>query len=224
MAQRMVKKEALDEMKKWMAAHDAQNTGQRRHESGKQLLHGANKLRGRRNTAVLKRQAHARGQAKVPLTALTARRTEPLRGRSAARSAPEHETEGDHIRSEFKQWRTSQLKAYATEHDLYTKSQFCNSRATAHSPSMAELERAFGPDWQSVPPRVASLAAVNGCMEALGLRARAASRTHVSLWNTGALKGKANDVVACAHGDNKACEVIAHSPGALRGLKHLIPW
>ena len=130
-------------------------------------------------------------------------------------------SEGDKIRDQFKQWRTSKLTHYATEHELYTKTQFCNSRATAHSPSIAELQAAFGSDWQDVPPRVASLAAVNGCMEALGLRARDSAPSDV--WDKGPLMGKAGEVRSCAHGDHKACKAIADSPDALRQLKHMIP-
>jgi len=139
----------------------------------------------------------------------------------AVKPPPKPLTEGDTIRNEFGKWRKSQLTTYAQEHDLYTKTQYCNSRATAHSPSISELQRAFGSDWQDVPPRVASLAAVNGCMEALGLRAR--QSTPKSLWKHGALKGKADAVRECAHGNNKACVQIADSPDAMKELKHMIP-
>ena len=145
-----------------------------------------------------------------------------LRARRAARPAPRPTTEGGKIRDEFKEWRAAKLKTYATEHDLYTKTQFCNSRATAHSPSLAELQQAFGADWQDVPPRVASLAAVDGCMQALGLRAKDAS-TPPDVWDKGPLQGKAAEVRGCAHGDNQACKQIANDPEALRQLKHMIP-
>lgn len=80
----------------------------------------------------------------------------------------------------------------------------------------------FGADWQSVPPRVASLAAVNGCMQALGLEGQRGSGG-ADVWETGALKGKASEVRACAGGSQQACLAIAASPAALLELKHLLP-
>ena len=81
----------------------------------------------------------------------------------------------------------------------------------------------FGADWQSVPPRVASLAAVNGCMHALGLLEGQHGSGGADVWETGALKGKASEVRACAGGNQQACLAIAASPAALLELKHLLP-
>ena len=189
LAQRMVKEEALDEMKKWMAAKHTKSARAPRGRPRVERVRDAH-----RSVEVAQSQTRGVGRAdKVPLTA--------LRARAAGKPSGRPETEGDKIRDEFKDWRTSKLAHYAKEHDLYTKTQFCNSRATAHSPSIAELRAAFGSDWQDVPPRVASLAAVNGCMVALGLRAN--DSTPVDVWDKGALKGKAGQVRACAHGDRK---------------------
>ena len=193
LAQRMVKQEALDEMKKWMAAKAADHSNTpRRAMRGPAPLARVRGAHGLVKTAQPKIRDN-RAAHKVPLTA--------LRAQAAAKPPHRPPSEADKIRDEFKLWRTSKLAHYAKEHELYTKTQFCNSRVTAHSPSMAELEAAFGSDWQDVPPRVASLAAVNGCMEALGLRAR--DSTPVDIWDKGALKGKAGQVRACAHGDRK---------------------
>jgi len=208
LAQKMVKEEALDEMKKWMKANAATAASNR---AERPVLRASRVRHAHRALAAA--HAHAKVRTKVPLTALHARRS--------VRMAPKALTEGDKIRNEFGMWRTSQLTTYAHDHDLYTKTQYCNSRATAHSPSISELQRAFGTDWQDVPPRVASLAAVNGCMEALGLRAR--HSTAANLWEHGALKGKADAVRECAHGNNKACAQIADSPEAMLELKHMIP-
>ena len=189
LAQRMVKEEALDEMKKWMAAKHPKSARAPRGRPRVERVRDAH-----RSVEVAHSQTRGVGRAdKVPLTA--------LRARAAAKPSGRPATEGDKIRDEFKDWRTSRLANYAKEHDLYTKTQFCNSRATAHSPSISELRAAFGSDWQDVPPRVASLAAVNGCMVALGLRAN--DSTPVDVWDKGALKGKAGQVRACAHGDRK---------------------
>ena len=214
LAQRMVKEEALDEMKKWIASKAALEQAHRRTirarvQRGRRMSH----IRAA-HRAVEAGQPHARAtirKGQVPLTA--------LRARAVAKStlARKPASEGDKIRDEFKQWRTSKLAHYATEHELYTKTQFCNSRATAHSPSIAELQAAFGSDWQDVPPRVASLAAVNGCMEALGLRARDSAPSDV--WGKGPLMGKAGEVRACAHGDHKVrAEVEPRPRRSTRGL------
>lgn len=208
LAQRMVKEEALDEMKKWMAANAAKNQkrADRRsahHPAAHHTERRVSHVRGA-HKSVAAAQLRFGGRGRLPLTA--------LRAKPAAKPAPKPATEGDKIRSEFERWRSSQLKEYAHEHELYTKTQFCNSQATAHSPSIAELQRSFGADWEDVPPRVASLAAVNGCMQALGLRAK--DETPANFWTSGPLKGKADSVRACAHGDNKACAQIADSPGA----------
>jgi len=204
LAQKMVKEEALDEMKKWMKANAATAASNR---AERPVLRASRVRHAHRALAAA--HAHAKVRTKVPLTALHARRS--------VRMAPKALTEGDKIRNEFGMWRTSQLTTYAHDHDLYTKTQYCNSRATAHSPSISELQRAFGTDWQDVPPRVASLAAVNGCMEALGLRAR--HSTAANLWEHGALKGKADAVRECAHGNNKVRDccmlfVVATSPSS----------
>ena len=78
------------------------------------------------------------------------------------------------------------------------------------------------PEPRLVPPRVASLAALNGCMQALGLEGQRGSGG-ADVWETGALKGKASEVRACAGGSQQACLAIAASPAALLELKHLLP-
>ena len=193
LAQRMVKQEALDEMKKWMAANAAKRAAMPRRPENRHAEHKASSVR-RGHRALHAAHPGAGALHRQPKAALRARR--------AARPAPRPTTEGGKIRDEFQEWRAAKLKTYATEHDLYTKTQFCNSRATAHSPSLAELQQAFGADWQDVPPRVASLAAVDGCMQALGLRAKDAS-TPPDVWDKGPLQGKAAEVRGCAHGDNQ---------------------
>jgi hypothetical protein len=194
LAQRMVKEEAMDEIKKWMAANAAKRAAKPRRPESRHAEHKVSRVRrGHRSLQAAHERAGTR--RRLPTTALRAKR--------AVRPAPKPATEGSKIRDEFQSWRAAKLKTYATEHDLYTKTQFCNSRDTAHSPSIAELQRAFGADWQDVPPRVASLAAVDGCMQALGLRAKDASTPDV--WDKGPLKGKAAEVRSCAHGDNQVC-------------------
>lgn len=183
----------MDEIKKWMAANASKRVAKPRRPRNQRAEHKF--LRVQRGHRALQ-AAHmpAGTRRRQPTTALRER---------AVRPAPKPATEGRKIRDEFKSWREERLKTYAAEHDLYTKTQFCNSRATAHSPSIAELQRAFGADWQDVPPRVASLAAVDGCMQALGLRAKDASTPDV--WHEGPLKGKAAEVRSCAHGDSQVC-------------------
>jgi hypothetical protein len=194
LAQRMVKEEAMDEIKKWMAANAAKRAVKPRRPENWHAEHKVSRVR-RGHRALQAAHERSGARRRLPTTALRARR--------AVRPVPKPATEGSKIRDEFQSWRAAKLKTYATEHDLYTKTQFCNSRATAHSPSIAELQRAFGADWQDVPPRVASLAAVDGCMQALGLRAKDASTPDV--WDKGPLKGKAAEVRSCAHGDNQVC-------------------
>jgi len=192
LAQRMVKEEAMDEIKKWMVANAAKRAANPMRPENRRAEHKVSLVRhGHR--ALQRSHERSGARRRLPSTALRARR--------AVRPAPKPATEGSKIRDEFQSWHAAKLKTYATEHDLYTKTQFCNSRATAHSPSIAELQRAFGADWQDVPPRVASLAAVDGCMRALGLRAKDASTPDV--WDKGPLKGKAAEVRSCAHGDNQ---------------------
>ena len=190
LAQRMVKEEALDEMKKWMASSAAkQSKIANRNKSDRH----AERAERQRNA-----QKQSRARARLPLTA--------LRSRMVAK--PAHmPTDGDKIRNEFAEWSTSKLKTYAKDHDLFTKTQFCNSRAVAHNPSFTELRRAFGPDWRDVPPRVASLAAVNSCMEALGLRAR--QSRPANMWDHGPLKGEADNVRECALGVSKVLSPLA---------------
>lgn len=194
LAQRMVKEEALDEMKKWMASRAAKQAKiAKRNKSDRHAERAGSRMTRERSSH---KQSGAR--ARLPLTA--------LRSRMVAK--PAHmPTDGDKIRNEFAEWSTSKLKTYAKEHDLFTKTQFCNSRAVAHNPSFTELRRAFGPDWRDVPPRVASLAAVNSCMEALGLRAR--QSRPANMWDHGPLKGEADNVRECALGVSKVLSPLA---------------
>jgi hypothetical protein len=181
-------------MKKWMASSAAKQAKiAKRNKSDRHAERAGSRMMRKRSSL---KQSGSR--ARLPLTA--------LRSRMVAK--PAHTpTDGDKIRNEFAEWSTSKLKTYAKEHDLFTKTQFCNSRSVAHNPTFTELQRAFGPDWRDVPPRVASLAAVNSCMEALGLRAR--QSRPADIWDHGPLKGEADNVRECALGVSKVLSPFA---------------
>eukprot|EP00961_Rhodomonas_salina_P202515 2731503-Rhodomonas_salina.1 len=72
-------------------------------------------------------------------------------------------------------------------------------------------------------PRVASMAAVTSCLQSLGLADSRLQPVPRKAWTEGALKGKEGAVTLCAAGDEDACSELAKDKTALAGLKNLLP-
>jgi len=148
----------------------------------------------------------------------------PAAPRAVKAEAPEAK-----IRREYDAWRKTQVHDYVDSHNLFSASEFCNSRDNTDHPTVSELVKLFGPQWHSMTlrdPEVASLAAVTPCLAALGAAPAsgiAPKAAYDAAWSHGALKGKEDAVRKCAGGDTGACAAIAKDPVALRALKHLIP-
>jgi len=225
LAQKMVQREAMDEMRRWMRKQTQATAAQPSPAPQNSRARRAHLAR------VAAKLQH--GQQPAAPSAQTAPVSHPAVGRQGGLSHKTHRmahhahrhamTETDRIRAHYRKWHRSQLRAYGKEHHLYSASEFCNMQEAKNAvPTVAELRASFGDNYKDVvrdQPALSQLAVVSACLKALGPNAEKEERA----WQKPALKGKETLVSQCAGGNDKACGELAKDPAALSEMKQLLP-
>ncbi|EKX47878.1 hypothetical protein GUITHDRAFT_162612 [Guillardia theta CCMP2712] len=231
LAQMILRKQAMVKIRKWIAAKQKaelkkslQRTATK--ETKKiQIEHATSVGKARRSHAEHKKAITTRlEQHFKPPTVEKARAKTTMVDAVHAHHAREQQLSRDFslpipdYKKEYKQWEFSKLRRYAREHDMFTRSDFCNSDSVIRSVSRTQLKQFFGKSWQSVPYDLHSLAAITTCLKQLGLEASKDGE-----FAHGSLRGKSSTIVDCANGNEKACSKLASDPQAMSEMKKLLP-